>query len=187
MRPLRVMLPAAAIAAAAGHALAQDTAAGLAAWDRLYAVFSHPRCANCHVPDDRPRWSGAHYGATRVHGFNVQRGESNIGKPGMHCPTCHFSTNSSVLHGPPGAVDWQLAPVEMAWWEKSSADICAQVKDPARNNNMSPEKLVEHIKTPLVEWGWAPGPGREPAPGSVEETYAAMVAWTGAGMPCPER
>lgn len=37
---------------------------------RLYEVFSHPRCSNCHPQDDRPRW-----GPTRVHDMNVQRGE----------------------------------------------------------------------------------------------------------------
>lgn len=54
-------------------------AGGLVQWDKIYAVLSHPRCANCHVEDDRPRWSGAHYGATRTHGFDVRRGADGSG------------------------------------------------------------------------------------------------------------
>lgn len=42
-------------------ALAVDTAKGLPEWEKVYAVFSHPRCANCHVEDERPRWSGPEF------------------------------------------------------------------------------------------------------------------------------
>jgi hypothetical protein len=176
----------------AGAALSQqatDSADGLAAWSTIYAVFSHPRCANCHVADDRPRWSGAHYGVTRVHGFNVQRGVdgSGFGNPGLRCTTCHFSSNSGKLHGPPGAEEWHLAPVEMAWWQKSSADICAQIKDPARNGGRDLEAIAVHVRdVALVRWGWQPGPGREPAPGSPEATYRAIEDWAAAGAPCPQ-
>ena len=37
---------------------------GLKAWARIYAVASHPRCANCHVgASDQPMWSGPSYGS----------------------------------------------------------------------------------------------------------------------------
>lgn len=167
-----------------------DKAAGLAEWDKLYPVFSHPRCANCHVEDDRPRWSGPHYGSEpRVHAFNVQRGhdESGFGNSGLRCNSCHFETNSSVLHGPPGAHNWHLAPAEMVWFGKSSAQICEQIKDPARNGNRTLAEVAEHIRTDkLVAWGWNPGSGREPAPGSADDTYRALQAWAAAGAPCPE-
>ncbi|HEY5820037.1 MAG TPA: hypothetical protein VIU14_16865 [Mesorhizobium sp.] len=163
--------------------------AGLAAWEKVYAVFAHPRCANCHVEDDHPRWSGPHYGPQpRFHAFNVKRGDdgSGFGNAGLRCTTCHFSSNSNVLHGPPGAENWHLAPVEMAWFGKSSAAICAQIKDPARNGDRSLEEVALHVRDDkLVGWGWAPGPGREPAPGSAEETYQAIKAWTAAGAQCP--
>ncbi|WP_235679096.1 hypothetical protein [Aquibium microcysteis] len=165
-----------------------DPAAGLAAWEEIHAVLSHPRCANCHVEDERPRWSGAHYGATRVHAFNVMRGAdgSGFGNPGLRCTTCHFESNSSVLHGPPGAPGWHLAPVEMAWFGKSSAQICAQIKDPQRNGGRSVADVAVHVRDDaLVGWGWAPGPGREPAPGSAQETFAALERWNAAGAPCP--
>lgn len=170
------------------EAPAMDQAAGLAAWEEIYAVFSHPRCANCHVEDDHPRWSGAHYGETRIHAFNVMRGDdgSGFGNPGLRCTTCHFESNSNVLHGPPGAPAWHLAPVEMVWFGKNAREICAQVKDPERNGGRTIAEVAEHVRDDaLVGWGWAPGPGREPAPGSAEETFAAIERWNAAGAPCP--
>lgn len=166
-----------------------DPEKGLQAWQQVYAVFSHPRCANCHVDDDRPRWSGAHYGAApRYHAFNVRRGAdgSGFGNPGLRCTTCHFASNSNELHGPPGAENWHLAPAEMAWFDKSSGAICSQVKDPARNGGRNLAEIAEHVRSDkLVGWGWTPGGGREPAPGSAEETFAALQVWTSAGAPCP--
>lgn len=167
-------------------AYAQDRAEALAQWEKIFEVFSHPRCANCHVEDDSPRWSGPHYGVTRIHGFDVSRGLSGFGNPGQRCTTCHFETNAQIEHGPPGAPHWHLAPAEMAWFGKSSAEICAQISDPERNGDRTMLEVAEHVRDDaLVGWGWAPGPGREPAPGSADELYAAIVAWTEAGAQCP--
>ena len=199
MRKLLIMLtPAAIMFSVAPSATAEqsqtspsptvDMARGLSEWDKIYAVFSHPRCADCHVSDDRPRWSGAHYGGTRVHAFNVQRGTdgSGFGNPGLRCTTCHFSSNSNALHGPPGAKGWHLAPAEMTWFGKSSAEICAQIKDPERNGNRKLADVALHVRDDkLVAWGWAPGSDREPAPGSAEATYQAIENWMAAGSPCP--
>lgn len=195
MRAVFTLLTTAAIAGLAISALAQETsapaadpAAGLSEWARVYEVFSHPRCANCHVEDNRPRWSGAHYGVTRVHAFNVQGGAdgSGFGNPGLHCTTCHFDSNSNVLHGPPGVAGWHLAPPEMVWFGKSSAEVCAQIKDPARNGNRTLDEVAIHVRDDaLVGWGWDPGPGREPAPGSAQATYEALVKWAAEGAPCP--
>jgi hypothetical protein len=175
-----------ALLIAPGAAFAQNEA-GLAEWDSLYQVFSHPRCANCHTEDDHPRWSGAHYGQTRIHPFNVRRGPDGFGNPGMTCQTCHQETNAPILHGPPGSPDWHLAPPEMVWFEKSSAEICAQIQDPARNGDKTLDEVAVHLRDDaLVAWGWAPGPGREPAPGNAEETYEALKRWAEAGSPCPQ-
>jgi hypothetical protein len=76
-----------------------DAARGLLEWEKVHAVFSHPRCANCHVEDARPRWSGPHYGLARVHAFNVQRGTDGFGNPGLRCSTCHSETNVPAPHG----------------------------------------------------------------------------------------
>lgn len=171
--------------AAGVTAIAQDSV-GLAQWEKVYAVFSHPRCVNCHVEDSSPRWSGPHYGETRIHAFAVGRGEDGFGNAGQRCTTCHFETNSPKLHGPPGAPQWHLAPAEMVWFGKSSAEICAQISDPERNGGKTLMEVADHVRDDaLVGWGWKPGPGREPAPGSAEETYRAIEAWIAGGAPCP--
>jgi len=164
-----------------------DLETGLEAWAKLYTVFSHPRCANCHVEDGRPMWSGPNYGETRKHGMFVGGNPDNLlGEPGMMCTTCHMAENSKKPHGPPGAEVWFMAPKEFVWWEKSSAEICAQVKDPERNGGRSLEDIHEHIADdPLVAWGWNPGPGREPAPYSAEEAAQFVTDWMINGAPCP--
>lgn len=169
-------------------------------WAKVYEVFSHPRCANCHVgSDNTPRWSGPHYRYSfsaeeswSFHGMNINAGDA--AKPGgirnghqtLDCSTCHMQENSPMHHGPPGAEVWALAPVEMEWWQKSSAEICAQVKDKARNGNRSLEAIAAHVEHDhLVHWGWNPGPGRQPAPYSAQEVALAIRIWAASGAPCP--
>jgi hypothetical protein len=70
----------------------------------------------------------------------------------------------------------------------SSLEICAQIKDPDRNGGRSLRDVAQHVRDDkLVGWGWAPGPGREPAPGSAEETSQAIENWMAAGAPCPAK
>lgn len=166
----------------------EDKTKGIKVWDNIYQVLSHPRCVNCHVADDRPRWSGKSYGKTREHGMNVQATATRMGMPGQQmCSTCHAKTNSDVPHGPPGAKVWLLAPVEMAWWGKSSTELCAIVKDPTKTGGRDIQSFADHVgHDALVAWGWAPGVGREPAPFSVEETVAMFEQWLSLGLPCPE-
>ena len=69
-----------------------------------------------------------------------------------------------------------------------AAEICSQIKDPARNGNRTIAEIVEHIEhEPLVHWGWAPGPGREPAPYSVAQLVEFVKQWDAAGTPCPTK
>ena len=163
---------------------------GLALWTKIHEVFSHPRCANCHVGSDNvPIWSGKNFGPTpRPHGMNINGGASRIGaENGLLCGSCHTAHNSALKNGPPGVTPWLLAPVEMQWSGKSSAEICAQVKDAKRNGNRTLEALAHHVEAdPLVNWGWRPGPGREPAPYTSADTAAAIRAWEKLGAPCPK-
>ena len=163
---------------------------GLALWAKIHDVFSHPRCANCHVGSDNiPIWSGKNFGeAARPHGMNINGGASRIGaESGLLCTACHTPHNSALNNGPPGNVPWLLAPVEMQWYGKSSAEICAQVKDKKRNGNRTIEALAHHVEAdPLVNWGWSPGPGRDPAPYTSADTAAAIRAWEKVGAPCPK-
>jgi len=120
--------------------------------------------------------------------MNVKRGEGGLGVPDLRCTICHGAENLAKLHGPPGDKVWHLAPVEMVWWKKSSAEICEQIKDPERNGDRTLEEVAVHVRDDgLVAWAWAwdPGPGCEPAPGSAQETHDLLVKWTAEGAPCP--
>jgi hypothetical protein len=88
--------------------------------------------------------------------------------------------------GVPGDPIWHLAPREMGWEGKTLGEICAQLKDPARNGGRTPEALIEHIGTDhLVGWAWAPGGNRKPAPGTQKEAGALVEAWVQTGAVCP--
>lgn len=123
---LAVLLAASPIAA---HG--QDRARGLELWSKIHQVFSHPRCANCHVGPDRvPMWSGPEYEhSPRPHGMNISAKGGDDGAHYLACTTCHMKQNSDTPHGPPGATspegaaEWRLAPLEMQWFGKTSAEI----------------------------------------------------------------
>jgi hypothetical protein len=155
-------------------------------WKMIFDVVSHPRCANCHTDDQHPRWFDEAGNTPKFHGLNVQRGSDGMGNTGLRCTTCHQVSNASAKGGPPGAPNWHLAPVEMAWFRKSSADVCRQFKDPAKTGGRDLAKMAGHVKSDaLVGWGWAPGDGREAAPHSAQELYDAILRWQQAGAPCP--
>lgn len=192
---MRIAAAIAALLAAPAPAAAESDprAGGLAAWERVFEVVSHPRCANCHVgPDERPMWSGPSYGKTRPHGMNIRAGESRIGAETLPCATCHTTLDGSgagnaAPHAAPRvAAPWMLAPVEAHWFGRPSAAICRQLRDPARNGDRTHAELAEHLGHDVIlHWAWAPGGGREPAPHSLEEHIADLLAWGAAGMPCP--
>ena len=181
---MKTMFALAALLSFSAPVFAQED--GAKAWDKIHAVLSHPRCANCHTQDQSPRWGSEAAGTAKIHPMMVMRGPDGKGNPGQRCTTCHGEANATKENAPPGAPGWHLAPVEMVWFGKTSAEICAQIKDPARNGNRTLADIAEHVKNDkLVAWGWAPGPGREPAPGSAQETFNLLEEWTNAGAPCP--
>lgn len=162
---------------------------GLAAWQRIYEVTSHPRCSNCHVgPDNRPMWSGPTYGKARPHGMNIYAGDSRIGAETVPCSACHAyreGANDQPHAAPQVAMDWQLAPVEAEWFGKSSQEICNQLRDPDRNGGRNFEEIASHLDHDLIlHWAWSPGGGREPAPYSLQEHVNDVLAWGVAGYPC---
>jgi hypothetical protein len=159
-----------------------DTAARSAAmFTELGKVLTHPRCVNCHPAGDRPRQGDM----ARLHQPPVERGADGHGLPAMRCSICHQQANFDAA-GVPGNPIWQLAPREMAWEGKTLAEICAQIKDPVRNGNRSVDALIEHIgEDHLVGWAWAPGYGRQPAPGTQKQARALVEAWVKTGAECP--
>jgi mono/diheme cytochrome c family protein len=166
-----------------------STQEGLKHWARIYQVFSHPRCANCHTgASGIPMWSGPSYGQARPHGMNIHAGTTRIGAETLVCSTCHGKRNSTEAHGPPGVdMPWRLAPPEADWFGKTSVQICEQVRDPKRNGDRTYLEIAKHLDHDLIlHWAWAPGPGREPAPMSLQENVNDILAWGAAGMPCPD-
>lgn len=174
--------------AASFDAITDQTARSIALFEEAGKVLQHPRCLNCHPAGDTPL-----QGMTmHPHQPPVARGDSNIGKPGMMCGTCHGQANvpvvgqSETLKSIPGHPQWHLAPIEMAWAGKTLGQICEQIKDPARNGGKTMEELVQHMaEDSLVGWGWAPGSGRESAPGSQQVFGELIRRWAAGGAACP--
>jgi hypothetical protein len=163
--------------------IADTDARSAAMFTELGKVLTNPRCTNCHPAGDRPRQGDER----RLHQPPVTRGADGHGLPTMHCSICHQSANFDPgrMPGHPG---WHLAPLEMAWEGKTVAEICAQIKDPARNGGRKVEELVRHIgEDTLVGWAWAPGAGRIPAPGTQKQAGALVEAWVKTGAACPAK
>jgi hypothetical protein len=171
-----------ALAAPDSFASIADTDARSAAmFTELGKVLTHPRCANCHPAGDRPRQGDQ----SRLHQPPVTRGTDGHGLPAMRCSICHQNANFEPGRMP-GHPEWHLAPREMAWEGKTVAEICAQIKDPARNGGRKPEDLIHHIsEDTLVGWAWTPGADRSPAPGTQKQAGALVEAWVKSGAACP--
>jgi hypothetical protein len=172
------------LAAPSSFASISDPAARSAAYFTEAAkVMMHPRCVNCHPAGDRP--SQGEGAMSRLHQPPVTRGADGFGSVAMRCASCHQKANFDPGHMP-GHEHWHLAPLSMAWQGKTASQICAQVKDPARNGNRNLAQIVEHMsKDTLVGWAWAPGVGRQPAPGTQAELGALLEAWVQTGAACP--
>ncbi len=145
-------------------------------------VLTHARCVNCHPPDDSPRQGDG--GA--FHDPPVIRGANDRGVVGMQCFGCHQDRNAELARIP-GAPDWHLAPLSMAWLGKSPAEICAQISAAATNGGKTLAQVHEHLAhDKLVAWGFAPGADRRPPPGAPADVAALFDAWMKTGAVCPD-
>ncbi|MBD9638971.1 Isoquinoline 1-oxidoreductase subunit [Ensifer sp. ENS07] len=170
------------------QSISDERARSVALFEEAGKVIQHPRCVNCHPATERPL-----QGMTmHPHQPPVFRGEGGMGLVGMQCNTCHSEQNTPVigqadtLKSIPGNPAWHLAPIEMAWEGKTLGQICVQLKDPKRNGDKTMEEIVEHMAhDDLVGWGWQPGDGREPVPGTQEEFGKLIQAWVNTGAACP--
>ena len=175
-----------ALRPAASFAMIRDPAIrSVALFTEMGKVIQSPRCLNCHPRSDRP----TQYDSLTPHQPAVLRGPEGKGVAGLECATCHGPANVDFVNGTgsmPGNPNWHLAPIEMAWQGKSLAEICRQLKDPERNGHKSLADLVVHNGTDkLVGWGWHPGKGRKPTPGTQAEFGALTQAWVDTGGHCP--
>jgi mono/diheme cytochrome c family protein len=193
-----VALPAAVVAAGQSAApvplqpvsafatIADPAARSAAIFTEMGKVLTHPRCINCHPRTDRPTQGDAMI----PHNPPVVRGNAKgEGAPGLECATCHGPRNVAFANGTgsiPGHPLWHLAPASMAWEGKSLREICEQLKDRKRNGGKTLAQIHEHnASDTLVGWGWNPGPGRTPAPGTQAQFGALTKAWIDSGAKCP--
>jgi len=179
---LRRVAPNELHAVAEFDAITDRASRSRALFGEMARVLTHPRCINCHPSGDTP-----HQRMTmELHDPPVVRGPDNHGVPGMECATCHQDRNQPSTRVP-GAPNWHVAPIEMAWVGKSIGDICQQLKDPARNGGKTLAQIVDHTAhDELVAWGWSPGADREPSPGTQAQFGALSAAWVETGAACPE-
>jgi len=171
---------------------APSRAEGLAAWQQVYAVVTHPRCVNCHTATGHPEQGDDRH----PHLFNVVRGPRGRGVPAFTCATCHQRANADSA-SVPGAPGWQLAPLTMRWQDLNdhilpSSAVCQTITDRSKNHNLDGAGLLKHHQEePLVLWAFHPGRSPDGSPRSIPPlTHDAFVAatriWVDAGMPCPK-
>jgi len=157
----------------------------LAVFAEAGKVIQHPRCLNCHPTGDRPLQGDSQ----RLHQPLVTRGKDGFGATAMRCISCHGAQNfeAAQLASVPGNKIWHLAPIEMAWHGRTLGEICRQLKDRSRNGGKTMPQMIEHMAhDELVGWGWAPGVGRTPAPGTQKAFGDLIKAWADSGAHCPE-
>lgn len=167
-------------------AIPDPAARSVAIFKEAGRVITHPRCTNCHPPDATPRQGMDQ----KPHIPAAPGGPGGRGVPGLPCSTCHQSKNTplvgATLGSVPGNPKWALAPTEMAWINKSLGQICEQIKDPKRNGGKTLPEIHHHMaEDVLVAWGWDPGSGREPVPGTQKAFGELIKAWIDTGAHCP--
>jgi hypothetical protein len=162
-------------------AIADRSTRSRAIFSEAAKVITSGRCMNCHPAGDHPTQGNDMH----LHSPPVTRG---IGP----CQTCHTDSNYTLMEKAsyqsiPGHPRWDLAPIEMAWQGRTINGICQQLKDPARNGGRTLALLQEHAAhDDLVAWGWRPGVGRDPAPGSQQIFGELVQAWIDTGAECPD-
>lgn len=152
---------------------------------QIAPVLESPRCMNCHPADAHPTQGDDRH----RHQMNVSRGPDDHGAPGLHCSTCHQDSNQAAS-GAPGAPDWHLAPLRMAWQGKAPGEICRTILDPARGG-FKPDQLTDHFgKDDFVLWAFAPGTDSDGKPRTLppmthEQFVAVAAQWIATGAACP--
>jgi len=160
-----------------------DDPGAIAAFNAIVPVLHNSRCINCHSVGDFPRVGDDR----RPHFMNVKRGRTGHGVNGVLCSTCHQDHNLAGIHMPPGAPGWGLPPQRepLIWEGLSPHELCELFKDPARNGHRNLTQIINHMQTPLISWGWAPGEGRAPIPMPRDEFLGHVKDWVAKGGACP--
>jgi hypothetical protein len=155
--------------------------ASLAAWGRIVSVLQHPRCSNCHQPNEPLQGD-----SPRRHSPRVVRGRDNMGVPGMRCGSCHGEQENNEASRVPGAADWKMPPRSMAWARLPSGQVCRSLKDPTKNGRRSLKAIIKHMQDDsLVHWSWDPGGARDSIPMSHHVFVEFVEEWVRSGAHCP--
>jgi len=167
-----------------GRATSDRAEASAALFERMLPVLQSPRCMNCHTRTDFPRQGDDRH----RHIMNVARGPDDHGAVGLRCGTCHQSANQPAS-GVPGAPDWHLAPLSMAWEGLTPPQLCRVLFDPQKGA-LRPAQLIPHLETEFVLWAWSPGVDAHGRPRSTPPmSHRAFVAlarrWIATGAACP--
>lgn len=165
-----------------GGAPGKEPEASAQLFRRIAEVLRHPRCMNCHTVTDFPR-----QGDTRHrHQQLVVRGSDGRGSPTMRCSNCHQEHNSAD-GTVPGAHNWHLAPLSMAWEHlKTDKALCEAFVDTKLNGGRDTAAIVDHLTgDPLVQWAWTPGARKPPHIGQ-QEFHALVRRWAQTGAACPQ-
>jgi len=158
--------------------------AGVEAFEHIYAVSQSPRCQNCHPAGDAP----LQFDEGLPHAMEVTR---DLEEVGMSCTTCHAESPVDAALGarmPPAAPHWKMptAAIPMVLEDRTLAEVCAQLSDPAQTAGRTGPLLIHHVENdPLVVQTWTPGADRTTPPGTHQDLVDAMQAWVDGGMPCP--
>jgi hypothetical protein len=159
--------------------ISDPAARSRAIFAEMAKVLTHPRCMNCHPASNRLTQG------------NDEHPHQPVATRDTTCMTCHTDRNFTLheqasYRSIPGHPRWMAAPIEMAWQGKSVGEICRQIKDPDRNGGRNLSLLHDHLAhDDLVAWGWQPGAGRDPAPGSQALLGELVQAWIDTGALCP--
>ena len=161
-----------------------DRARSVEAFVRMAPVLQSPRCMNCHTSTSFPRQGDDRH----RHIMSVARGADDHGSAALKCQSCHREVNSNDT-GVPGAPDWHLAPLSMAWEGLSVGELCRLMLDTPRSG-IGASEFVSHLETDLVQWAWSPGEDlsgrpRQPPQVARDEFIALAKQWIATGAACP--
>ncbi|MET0391692.1 MAG: c-type cytochrome [Chitinophagaceae bacterium] len=160
-----------------------DSAASIAAFEKVYQVLMSPRCMNCHPAGDIPLQGDDNH----KHTMMPRRGKDGKGLYAMKCANCHQPENSTVAGGPPGNPKWALPPADMkmVFEGRSPRELALQIMDYKRNGHKTKSQLIEHARDTLVKAGWNMGEGRKPPPLSYTQFVVAWDEWINTGGIAP--
>jgi hypothetical protein len=118
----------------------------------------------------------------------ADHGAADHGAAALPCRACHQSTNTPT--GVPGAQDWRLAPLNMAWEGFTVGEICRSIFEPARCGFRTGRLLTHLGWDDLVLWAWSAAvdlnaKSRRPPPMSHDDFMKLVREWIAPGAACP--